>query len=488
MKRTLINFKAVLGLVLISLLMFTSCSEDLPGAMDTSDKFSQLHSIKIVNAGENGDMVLQGTIDQDRKEISFPRIEPETNFSALRFEVEVSEGAGLEREVYSIPFEAGENEKSIVLKVVNSPRSTEYFARLRLKVPPTGADFTRGVTYDYSNNPLGNPMYTKFTGNIVRGSGFNGKYVLVVNRTAPPPGNADMPELLDVNELKNNVTNPIPLTPPPGGVDGGTFRTHSGQIVGDHIYIASLSSADAASPLRIYHWADPAQPGQLLHTDYNASHRFGDNMSVNLNSEGNGYIFFIANAGISIQRFTVTNFTTISNSTVLTPPITSVGIWGSFNQIPGTQSYIHTGHQAPIRIVDESANISYTLANTVFTVPEPTRAQRLSDVRVIYFNHERYLMGTTAAPNSGTESVLFIYDITRGDNITQALDFFAAREDRTPLFQYSLNAVSVDAPSTQTAWHVVKNNEGEDEALMIYTATTNGGFAFFEFPKKLAED
>jgi len=44
------------------------------------------------------------------------------------------------------------------------------------------------------------------------------------------------------------------------------------------------------------------------------------------------------------------------------------------------------------------------------------------------------------------------------------------------------------APSVQSGFYVKKDGQGKDETLMLYAATVDGGFVFFEFGKKVATD
>ncbi|HMR18182.1 MAG TPA: DUF4623 domain-containing protein, partial [Sphingobacterium sp.] len=95
---------------------FMSCKDDLPSGIDSSDKFSSLEAIRLINAGTEGNLVLEGTIDHDKKEINFPRIDPETDFSKLRFEIDAASGARLEQESYEVQFQEGQSARTIVLK------------------------------------------------------------------------------------------------------------------------------------------------------------------------------------------------------------------------------------------------------------------------------------------------------------------------------------------------------------------------------------
>src|SRR5690625_1853838 len=82
------------------MLIFISCEKEFPKNVDSPDK-AELKSIKLVNAGADGNTVLEGTIDEVRKTVSFPRLDTLTDFSNLIFEAEMSAGAQLDKESYS---------------------------------------------------------------------------------------------------------------------------------------------------------------------------------------------------------------------------------------------------------------------------------------------------------------------------------------------------------------------------------------------------
>ena len=138
--------RSIGGLVLafIGFAMFTSCSEDFPGNVE-SDKYTDLKSIRIVNAGASGNEVLEGQVDESTKTITFPRIDTLSDFNNIKFEAVTSDGAQLEKDVYAIPFESGDTQREIYLKVVNLPRFKEYKAIIRFKVPVYGADLASPV-------------------------------------------------------------------------------------------------------------------------------------------------------------------------------------------------------------------------------------------------------------------------------------------------------------------------------------------------------
>lgn len=462
---------------LMALMVLFSCSEDYPENIVSPNKVV-LKSIKIVNAGANGDVVIEGTVDENTKTVTFPRIDTATDFSAIKFEAEMSSGAKLDQEMYDLGLAEGDTKKTMVIKVLNGTRFREYLVTIRLLVPVYGADFSKAQVYDNTNNELGNPIYPTFVSNLTRGSGFDGENVLIIARAGWHTPNV---HLLKYSDLKNNTIAPIPLNIT--GVTGGTYLVDCGAIINGHIYVASLSGGQV-SPLKIYHWTDPGAAPDVI-ADINiasipgAGSRHGDNLSVNIDENGNGYMYFGDNAVTEILRLKVTNFTTISDPKVL-PTQTGVTAFMTYNQVGHTDKYLLTGYEAPIMVVDNSGVVSYTLdANAV-----PIRG---TDARVVYFNGERYLIMTTAARRGSDAVVLYVYDITKGDDIAEALDIFAASEKK-PLYKYSLLGPTNSAPSTQTGWYVKKDAEGKDESLVLYAASNNAGFVLIEFPKKVLED
>src|SRR3546814_770624 len=225
------------------------CSSDLSSAETV------LTSIKILNAGVDGATVVEGTVDEFTKTISFPRIDPETDFSALRFEIEGSQGAVLDQESYMVPFEDGQSQRTIVVKIVNGPRYREYFVNIRLRVPVFGADFGNPTISDFSNNSNGQPIYPTFQSLLTRGSGFDGQHVLIVTRAE---GGS---HLLSVEDLKAGNVEPISLNLE--GVSGGTYPVNCGALINGHNYIARLSGGQV-SLHKIYNWTDPtAEPAVM---------------------------------------------------------------------------------------------------------------------------------------------------------------------------------------------------------------------------------
>lgn len=488
MKLTYKTQKIGLLATFIGLLTIAACKDNLPEPMDTSANVTVLNSIKIVNTGASGDVVLNGVVDEDAKTVSFPRIDtltkdPITGVYNFKIEAQVSNGANLDKETYPVTFEEGETEKVITVKVVNLPRFREYLVKLRLKVPVYGADFQTYGTYDFTTNPLGSPAYSDFTGQLVRGSGFDGKKVLIVRREAP--------HLLNVSDLKTGVINKIPLNIT--GVALGTYITNMGAQVNGHTYVANLSGGQT-SPLKIYHWTDPtAAPDVILNQNVadipGAGVRHGDNFSAGLDDQGNGYFFFVDNAGTKVLRYSVTNYTTVSNPTILAIPIATPGAWATYNRIGNTSEYLFTGHQKQLALVTDAGAATFTTTSMTTLAVGTAFPITSSDVRIVNFNGERYLITVTAPIGAGAFTNLRVYNITKGANVKDALTNLDKLPTIAPIFDYPLMGPVVNAaPSVQSGFYVKKDGQGKDETLMLYAATIDGGFVFFEFGKKVATD
>jgi len=460
---------STIGLICCFLLaVLFSCKDELPEAMDTSSKLTLMKSIKIVNAGKDGKDIVTGTINEDTKEVSFPRLDTLTDFQQLKFEAEMSSGAKLDKDVYPVTFEEGKSEQVVVVKVENSPRYREYLVKLRLNIPVFGADFAKVKTYDNTTNDLGNPLYPVFKSALTRGTGFDGEHVLIVTRDAMGP------HLLKVSDIaKGDVAKPIMLN-----TSGSSGWWMGGQAHG-HTYIVGLSSSQT-SPLKIYHWTNPLNAPQVFEFNVaaiaGAGVRHGDNFSLNLDGSGNGFIFLGDNAGTKILRLKVANFNTITDPYAFAIPVAGAGTWTSFNRIENTAEYIFTGHDAPVALVNEGGTLNYAMGRATIPI-------RSSDARVVSFNGERYLIVTTAA-RTGSESTNFaVYNITAGATVADALKNLNDLASK-PIFEYSLMGPVNISPASQTGCFVKKDADGKDASLLLFSAASDAGFVVFEVPKK----
>lgn len=467
-------YKSIKNIGLVAVLLgstLASCEEDYPKShIDPYD--TELLSIKILNAGANGDKVVEGTIDEAKKTINFPRLDVETNFSALSIKAELSEGAALQSAVMDYSMDEETNEKTQVLRVINHKRYKDYLMKIRKRVPVFGADFEKPTVYNFS----GDDIYPDYTGLATRCASYDGEHVLVVSRKTQP-------HLLKVSDLKKGEINPILLDLT--GVSGGTFPYNMGALANGHVYIATLSGGQA-SPLKVYYWDTPASAPEVV-ADIKvadvpgAGLRHGDNMSVNIDKNGNGYIFFGDNKSTSFLRLTVSNHKTIGTPKVFSSSSNATLITNVY-RIEDTEQYVWSGIRQPITLVDESVGVKYQMSK------ESIAAEAVAP-RIFHFNGERYLIVCTGAHGGASKVTpsLIVYNLTRGDTVEEAMKMFDEGENHNPDYTFILGGSGNGAGVAQTDYCIEKDANGKDVKLCIFGSRTDSGFVICEFPIKQEE-
>lgn len=453
----------------------SSCEDKYPASLEQPYQ-TDLTAIKILNAGPDGNMVMEGRIDEENKMIDFKRIDPATNFSALKVEARLSEGATLEKDVFDFSMDEETAEKTLLLRVKNHARYKDYFIRVKKKIPVFGADWEKVQAYAFCASA--NTTYSHYTSNATRGAAYDGEYVLVLSRSG-----GTKPHLLKVADLKQGRLEPIMLDLT--GIAGGTFPIHSGALVKGHVYVANLSGGGKWSPLKIYHYETPTSvPETILNVTLDgiegANTRHGDNASFNLDEDGNGYVYFGSNNSADILRFDIKNWKEVSNPTVL-PSNPKGSSYITVNHIWGTDHYIYGGLYMPPKIVDASMSVVYDMkAGSV--------AEQSTACQVIRFNAERYLVTLTGGRTETVNPTVYVYDITKGgDKLEDGLASFESREIQ-PVYTFVLGGGKSIAPGTNLFYTIEKDAEGKDAKLFLFASRSDSGFAILEFPIKMALD
>ena len=367
--------------------------------------------------------------------------------------------------------------------------------------PTPGADIAAAVVHDFSVATEKAPA--AFAAEDTRGTDFDGEHVLVVERANG--GATPNPHLYKVSDLLANNLSPIALDVT--GVEGGTHVVSSGSLNHGHIYICNLTTAlNKDMPLKVYHYADAnatpetvwAWDGVLSVTEegdtIGAPARLGDNISINIDANGNGYAFFCGQEGSAekVYRVQITNFTQFSNPTELILDV-PFPYYGYINEVPEAGQYIFKSHyMAVIRLMD--ANGVSLMEDIELDATESGLNPRGGvDPHVIMFNRARYLV--LAAPYNngkriGKEPAVFIQDITDGVDTKAALIkwselLYDEEYLWEPTYFYSLDTdAGIDAGNKTVAACAAQCNAAEvDGKLVVFVAATKAGFALIEFPK-----
>lgn len=339
--------------------------------------------------------------------------------------------------------------------------------------PVFGADFGLATVFDHSATST---IWGDFAAENTRWAQFDGENMFVLSREG-----GTKPTVIKWDEVKSGspVSHVLDIT----GISGGTFTISAGGISGGHFYACNLTTGLSASqPLKVYHWADESAVCETV-LDFPGSDavkgRYGDNMSVTLDEQGNGYFWFFAHAdGATAVRFRVEGFTAVDTEPeVLIPPY-SVAYYASINPVVGEEGVytLTSTYQQAILLVDIDLNLLNRI-DAKEGCPSPGKGE--SDARVINFNGERYLITTNSygwaysVPQS-----LHVYNISNGVNTLMGFSNFAD-STRPKLYTYSLSGKNCSAFSANSGAAV-----GPDGNLRLMAAAPKSGFIFVEVPKK----
>lgn len=448
-----------------------SCGDNYPASMD-SPYDTDLLAIKILNAGEKGDQVVEGTIDEEKKEVNFPKLDTLTNFSALRLEAKLSDGAQLEKTEIDCKMAPDDEQKKLIIRVLNHNRYKDYFMTVRKHIPSWGAEFKNATVYSFA----GDNRYEDFKTLDTRGADFDGQHVLVVTRTD------NKPHLLKVDDLKAGNINRIPLDLT--DVSGGTFPYNMGALANGHIYMATLAGGKP-SPLKIYYWETPTSKPEVIFNSTvqdipESGKRYGDNMSLNIDKNGDGYIFFGENTAQNILRLTISNHKNVSEPTIL-PADPKMKVSMNIYRYENTSDYLYSGLAMPITLSSNAAQKKFSLS----AANQPAEAVA---ARAFMFNNKRYLITCAAGFGSASKATptLYVYDISKGSNLAEALERFEAASEHEPVYSFILGGAGNTAPSPCTNFYIERDANGKDAKLYLFASRGESGFVIIEAP--IAQD
>ena len=352
--------------------------------------------------------------------------------------------------------------------------------------PTPGADWSQAVVHDFSS--VSNNVYLDLAEEFTRGGDFDGQYVLLANRTAP--------KLLAVSDLLNdNASNPILLST--NGIEGGTHVVSAGRLSHGHIYLCNLATKiddieGGAGPLKVYHYATPTSEPEVVlswdgtgivnsENDYTA--RLGDNISVNLDENGNGYVwFFKQEADNKYYRFNVSGFTNFSNPTEFELPAVC-NYYGMMNQVGDNQYLFTSTYVAMMWLFDADANVLREFE--WMTTPNEVNVAHATDPRIINFNRSRYIMLSNARRFLWwAEEGVHVFDISDGNDVVSAMVKMQERQDdeENPL-EACYSYVMTGNEANTAACVALCNCAEVDGKLLIWAAAPHVGMCLIEVPK-----
>lgn len=353
---------------------------------------------------------------------------------------------------------------------------TDRYLILFDDAPAAGINFKAPIIHDFSLKTSN--VFPDFTAENTRSADFDGEYILIVSREG-----GTNPKVLRARDVLANNASPIALKTT--GVAGGTYAISAGRLMQGHIYICNLStglSSTEAGKLKLYYWDTPQSDPQLI-LDFNGivnsetttAGRFGDNISLDLDEEGNGYVYFIHQTAGEILRFTITGFTTVDEPKLIKPEMTAT-YYGCYNKVGSENEYLYTSTTAPqIKLLDSDGK---QLAQIDKLKQNDTDASHTTDAHIINYNSGRYLIMTSGRQSaSWAFPALFIYDITEGFNTVAALVNYQNTAPNPVYFYQMGESAASGGCAGIAAWAPV------DGKLCVLAAAPRSGFVLIEFPK-----
>lgn len=339
--------------------------------------------------------------------------------------------------------------------------------------PVFGADFNLAQVYSFSSG-TGN-VWADYAAENTRWSQFDGNNLLVISREG-----GTFPKTLSYQSIISGtpVENMLDVT----GIEGGTFTVSAGGFAHGHIYICNLTTSLPDPTFKIYHWADASAPCEtILETTGSEEFqgRWGDNLSVSLDENGDGYIWLFDHAGGAFcLRFAVTGFTQINPEPVRIDCPYTLAYYASINRVDGEEDRytLTSSNQRAILLVDADLNV-YNRIDVQDGCDFPVVAE--CDARVIKFNGERYLVTCNAWGWMYSKSqTIRVYDLSQGGDTQLAITNFNTT-DRNPIYTFELVGANCSAYSASTGAAI--DSEGY---LAIMGAAPKGGFAIIRIPRK----
>ena len=418
---------------------------------------------------------------------------------------------------------AGKTKGKVIVTVTTEDGDKK--ATCEVDVITIGADFTASAVkvYDYSGTKKITELYKDSW--AARYAEINKDNVLISGRIQ-----MGEPAYLKLSDLKNNNPNPpferMNVAGIAGG-NGGEFysvaRLAHGQVYATNLHTNMSSSG--GSWFRLYNWptidaavssrtCSVGTPSNCLYQykspfphpegfgwsdegdgTFSQFARFGDNMTIDVDESGKGYMFCMGYGMLTVMRITlpIKPWLDEAGTAMLTPDPNEVKFilpgatvpkadtptpgYQSFNKVDGaTNEYLYSSTFESISLVDADGNSKYRMTSFKDNYYDACAA------RIINFNNARYLVTMNDVKPYG-EGVIAIYDITDGETTAKALENFDKRDaaGKAPKYTFSLNGnIILTLTSGEFPGTADINFVKEGDTLYIIGSADNSGFAIIE--------
>lgn len=359
-----------------------------------------------------------------------------------------------------------------VIKMDHMGRKAEYAIDF-ITIPPAGVDFEKVKVYDFTKEGL---RYPGHVGAIVRGQGS-----IDGNRVVIPVQGKNIVESLPLSSvLKKDIT-----TGKTESANYGGYSINNAFAFNDYIYTTPLLIGTGYVARA---WQSDVTATPTHQYTYPIASRYGDGSTMQLDENGNGYIFSIHSSYKKVFRGKVVNYV---------PTEAYDEVPTSIDPLPGQAAHIYLnavrdhsvyGGVGSVNeyLVMQSANLTlfdrdmkqlFNMSNTnVF--PEASLY-----ACIFMYNKGRYLGVFSGA--KGKNAFASIYDLTEGNTTVDALQYFKDAP-KEPVYQFDLGLYDFDG-STAYGGTISTTTDKSGEKLYIMAIGGNTGMVVLELPKKVDE-
>ncbi|NDV78111.1 DUF4623 domain-containing protein [Dysgonomonas sp. 511] len=356
------------------------------------------------------------------------------------------------------------------IKLDHMGRTDEYTIEF-IYIPPVGVDFDKKIIYDYtkSNSLVSFGQYPAGSGGAIRGGDFDGTETFISNRGAAE-GVTNF-KLEDI--IAGDISKVVLAKEPVGGY--GYFGSSQTALSGGNYYAINMPTP-GTGVLNVHHWSSISVAPTLTSiplsdTESAGTARYGDNMSIQLDENGNGYMFSINNVQNKLMRIRINNYiVSATDLAFVAIPGGSQGGYANFNPVRIHDAEIGSGDANEYTYVTSGGLQLFDRNGAILsTVGLGKLPANLYNARIAVYNKGRYMVVLTK------EAKMYIYDISEGDTTVDALAKFNATSP-APLFEYSLGAFSGYGSIVATG---IKN-----DVLYVMVGSGNIGSVIVGLPKK----
>lgn len=343
--------------------------------------------------------------------------------------------------------------------------------------PVFGANWATTTAYAYTSGE--GTLWSDFSAENCRSAAFDGEYLLLPSREG-----GTSPKVISASSILAGAPSAVDLDVSAISSDA-THEVSACEIAYGHYYMCSLSTAVPEPGMNIYHWNGKDAVCELIGVfvgNDEVKGRWGDNMSIDLDENGNGYLWFFDHAtGATAIRLAVTNWTTINlEPEVLETPY-SLAYYAKLNRVSGEDGVytLTSTYQRTILLVDRDLNVLNRI-DAQDGCDYPVISE--TDARIFNYNGERYMITTSSwGWHYKNAQTLRVYDLSDGGSTSIAITNFN-QTARIPVFSYELPGANCSAFSAATGWA-----QAEDGSLLIMGAAPRGGFVVVKAEKKRSE-